>query len=602
MDGPVAMVSLTTQHIEIVKDRNNRPVEDNDLLEITPVPLDQNSQDVLAQKSSVPQSSSLRGETGNVQDSAVAVAAEGEWTTTQFEILEPPSQPSQEEVEYPARGKFVFIIMAVVVSLILIGLDFNIVATAVPAITTHFKTISDVGWYYAAYRFTSCSFQFMFGKMYSIFSLRLVFLTALCIFELGSVVAGSATTSSALVLGRAISGLGSGGMISGIFTMVQQSVPLRQRPLVGGVAAAFEDVASLAAPLLGGILTDRISWRWCFYINLPLGFLAFLVIYFFFENPRVQLDSSGTWKEKLDRLDLVGTAIFVPSIVSLLLALQWGGSKYGWKDARIIVLLSLSGILIGAFAFQQYRRQEKATLPLRIIGQRSLISGMWFSFCNNSALSVVEYYMPIYFQVVRGANATKSGLLCLATIVGFFASALLAGSATSIIGYYAPFMIATSIITPISAGLFTTLKVNASLAKLIGYQALLGFGTGVGFQAPQVAAQTVFSQRDAPIAISAVIFAQNFGPALFVPVAQTIFTERLNHYVQAAVPGLNSTVLDGVGLLDLTDYIKPEELSSVLFGYDMAITKTFFLPVALTIATLFGTLGMEWRSVKQKRS
>ncbi|KAH8820686.1 permease of the major facilitator superfamily [Xylogone sp. PMI_703] len=549
-----------------------------------------------ARRPSISHSLSIREVTNDPND---AINPETQTATTQFEILEPATQ---EEIEYPARSKLILIIMAIVVSLALIGLDFNIVATAVPAITTHFKTISDVGWYYAAYRFTSCSFQFMFGKMYSIFSLKVVFLTALCIFELGSALSGSASSSAALVLGRAISGLGAGGMISGIFTMIHQSIPLRQRPIIGGTAAAFEDVASLAAPLLGGALTDRISWRWCFYINLPLGVIAFLAIYFFFENPRVQLDSAGTWKEKLDKIDIVGTAIFVPSIISLLLALQWGGSKYGWQDARIIVLLILSGALISAFAFQQYRRGEKATLPLRIIGQRSLISGMWFSFCNNSSLSVIEYYMPIYFQVVRGASATKSGVLCLSSVVGFFASALLAGSATSMLGYYTPFMIATSIITPISAGLFTTLKVNASIAKLIGYQALLGFGTGVGFQAPQVAAQTVFSQRDAPVAISAVIFAQNFGPAIFVPVANTIFTERLNHYVEAAVPGLNSTVLDSVGLLDLRDYVKPEQLSSALFGFDMAVTRTFFLPVALTIATVFGTLGMEWKSVKQKQS
>ena len=163
-------------------------------------------------------------------------------------------------------------------------------------------------------------------------------------------------------------------------------------------------------------------------------------------------------------------------------------------------------------------------------------------------------------------------------------------------------MIATSVLTPIAAGLMTTLKVNATLGSLIAYQALLGFGGGIGLQGPQTAASTIFSTADAPLGISAIIFAQNFGPALFVPVAQTIFTGRLKDYLDEFVPGLNSSALANMGLLDLKDYVGSAELGDALLGYDMAVTRTFFLPVALTCASLVGAVGMEWRSVKQKKS
>jgi MFS family permease len=259
---------------------------------------------------------------------------------------------------------------------------------------------------------TSCSFQFMFGKLYSVSSVKAVFLTSVLIFEIGSLISGTATISAALVLGRAISGLGSAGIIAGCFTcvfpshschclsltsyhrMMTQSVPLRQRPMVGGMAAGIEAMSATAGPLLGGVLTDRLSWRWCFYINLPLGFITIILITLFFENPRKSTDAPLSWKQKAVRLDLLGTVVFVPSITSLLLALQWGGSKYGWGDVRIIVLLCISIVLLAAFIFQQWRKGNDATLPPRIFGNRSLISGCWFSFCNASALAIVDYYVP----------------------------------------------------------------------------------------------------------------------------------------------------------------------------------------------------------------
>ena len=175
--------------------------------------------------------------------------------------------------------------------------------------------------------------------------------------------------------------------------MMTQSVPVRQRPVIGGIAGAVEGISATVGPLLGGVLTDRLSWRWCFYINTPLGLVTLILIGIFFQNPKTTSFASLSWKEKASRLDLMGTAVFVPSISSLLLALQWGGSKYGWGDVRIIVLLCVSMVLLAAFGFQQWRKGDAATLPARVFGNRSLISGFWFSFCNNAALSVIDYYV-----------------------------------------------------------------------------------------------------------------------------------------------------------------------------------------------------------------
>lgn len=267
-------------------------------------------------------------------------------------------------------------------------------------------------------------------------SVKVVFLTSLAIFELGSLLCTIAPTSHALVLGRAVAGLGCSGLLTGVFTIIARSFPLRRRPLVGGATGAVEELASVCAPLLGGVLTDRVSWRACFGINLPLGAVSGAIIFFFFENPRLNPESGLPIKEKLKKLDLPSTAIFVPSICCLLLALQWGGATYGWSDARIIVLLVTFVVSLTGFGWLQYRRQDNATLPPRILKQRSILAGAWFAGCCNASLGVVEYYMAIYFQAVRGYSATRSGLMLLPSIIGLCIACLFAGAATTAIGYY----------------------------------------------------------------------------------------------------------------------------------------------------------------------
>ena len=176
-------------------------------------------------------------------------------------------------------------------------------------------------------------------------------------------------------------------------SMIIQTTPLRKRSTYAGIGGATEALASLSAPLIGGLLTDQLTWRWCFFIELPLTAVAFIMVKFFFDMSRRDDSAPNTLAAKIRYLDLLGTALFVPSLASLMLALQWGGSKYGWSNWRILTALGVFLLLAAAFAYLQRRRQERATLPPRIILQRSVIFGFWFSCCNNAALSIIEYYV-----------------------------------------------------------------------------------------------------------------------------------------------------------------------------------------------------------------
>lgn len=210
--------------------------------------------------------------------------------------------------------------------------------------------------------------------------------------------------------------------------------------------------------------------------------------------------------------------------------------------------------------------------------------------------------LPIYFQTAKQASPIKSGVLVLPTVIAITISVLLAGPATTYFGYYSPFMLISTILCPIAAGLLTTLTVDTSPAKLICLQALLGFGCGIGYLGPQLAAQTVLEAKDVPMGISVIVFAQNFGPAFFVAVAQTIFSGRLAADVKLYAPGIDPSTFESMGFSGLGSQIRTGNGTGALVSYDKAIAQTFYLPLTLTCLTLLGSAAMEWTSVKTKRS
>lgn len=452
---------------------------------------------------------------------------------------------------------------------------------------------------------TVCATQLTWGKVYLLFPVKRVFMGSVILFEVGSLISATAPTSNAFIAGRAVSGVGSAGMTGGSLLIITQCVPLRSRPTFTAILGAMEALGYIMGPLLGGAITDKASWRWCFWINLPVGAVTAVVMEILLKPPQNKSTSafSLTVREKLKRFDWYGALIVGPAILSLLLGLQWGGSKYPWSDARIIVALVVGIILlIIFFVIQTLLLPEKATIPVKVLKSRSVVFGALFSFSLSSALAIWTYYLPLWFQGVKGASALDTGVMLLPAILGLVTGVIIGSLLVTWIGYYTPLAIVCGILTPVAAGLLTTLEVDTPQPVWIGYLIFIGIACGLGFQQPQIAVQTVLEDQDVPAGISLIFFSQSIGSAIFISLGNSIFLNRLIACLKDTAPAVSSETLLSHGATNLKTAVPAELLQAVLAAYDDAIDHVFYAALAMSGLATFLAWGMKFNSIREGKN
>ncbi|CAL3962816.1 unnamed protein product [Diplocarpon coronariae] len=494
---------------------------------------------------------------------------------------------------YPPWQRVAIIMVAVYFTIFIVALDRTILGTAIPKITDEFDSITDVGWYASSFLITSSAFQLIYGRIYTFYTPKWCLVAAIGLFELGA----SQTSILVSTESYCLAGLGSAGVLAGCLSLAIICVPLHKQPLLQGIFGAVFGIASLAGPLLGGVFTTKLTWRWCFWINLPIGGLAVLII--LFTVPAASSKNTDSLRQRIVKLDPWGTSVFLPGIICLLLALQGGGSTNSWGNARIIALFILAGILLGLFVLIQVRSGENATIPVRIVKQRSILAGMYFSTISPGAMFVMIYFLPIWFQAIKGDDAVTSGIHTLPLVLSLVVASIIAGALTAKTGYYTGQLIASSLIMSIGAGLLTTLRVDTPAPRWIAYQFLFGLGLGLGMQQSGMAAQTCLQKNDVMTGVSLMLFMQGLGGSIFVSVGQTVLNQSLvANLSKIADIALPPTVIVKTGATELRNLVPARYLDLVLVAYNAALAEVFKVGLGCACASIIAGLAMEWKSVK----
>ncbi|KAH8896118.1 MFS general substrate transporter [Thozetella sp. PMI_491] len=482
-----------------------------------------------------------------------------------------------------------------------LSLEEEFILDALPYITDEFHSLLDVGWYGSAYQLTNACFQPMAGNLYTHFNSKYTFLTFVAIFELGSLVCGLANSSTMLIIGRAVAGLGASGIQNGIFMVVSGRIPLEKRAFAMGIGMGVSQIGFIVGPLFGGLFTQYVSWRWCFYVNLPVGtFAALLIIIFRVPEPIAEPRDGNLILSVLKKLDYPGFVLFASSTIQLLLALQFGGNSYAWSSPTVIGLICGSVATVTAFALWERHKGEGAMLPLSLIRERFLwcsalvmLFGVSNSFC-------ASYYLPIYFQAIKNESPAISGVSLFPNIIAQIVFAVVSGGLVRIVGYYLPWSVLAGVLLSIGSGLISTYSPSTPTSMWVGFQIILGAGRGLGMQMPIVAVQANLEYKQIAIAQSFIMLGHTIGGAVFLTVAQAIFSNSLRSGLYAFSPSVNPEVVLAAGATSFRTVVPASEIAGVLQAYAQAVDHIFYLTTGAAVCSFCFAWGIGWASVKKK--
>lgn len=434
--------------------------------------------------------------------------------------------------EYPHGFRLVLLVGAIMMTVFLTSLDQvsdpgctstalfstntrqTIVGTAIPKITDEFHGLSQVSWYGSAYFMCFGGFQSSWGKAYKYFPLKGTFITTILLFEIGSLLCAVTPNSTGFIVGRAIAGIGGAGVAIGGTVIFAFCAEPKKRPTLMSFVGFSYTIAAICGPLLGGVFSERLTWRWCFYINLPLGGFALALLCIFFHTPTTAKATEASWKEKFLQMDPVGIALAMGCIISFIIALQYGGQGHAWNSSMIVGLLVGFVVILIVLGVWEYIQGDYAMLPPRLLKRRSLWAGCVFQLFFSGSYFLLLYYLPIYFQSIQGVSAIQSGVRNSPLIILGCLAILAGGITVTKTRHATPFMALGAALGTIGTGLLYTLDVDTPSAKWIGYQVLLGVALAFPFQNALNLAQADADSKDLAI-VSSTLYCMSLFLSLF---------------------------------------------------------------------------------------
>lgn len=433
-----------------------------------------------------------------------------------------------------SKGKVAVIMLALCMAVFLAALDVTIVTTALPTITEHFGSASGYTWIGSAFMLANAASIPSWGKVSDIFGRKPMLLLANIIFMIGSLVAALSNSIGMLIAARAVQGLGGGGLVILVNITIGDLFSLRIRGAFYGVIGGVWAIASSIGPIIGGAFTESVSWRWCFWINLPLDGLAFIILVFFLdiETPKTPL------VEGLKAIDWIGSLLVVGATLMFLFGLQYGGETYPWGSATVVCLLVFGVLTFALFILYEWKIPKYPVMPLGLFKSRTNIATLSVVFIHGFVFISGSYYLPLYFQAILGATPILSGVYLLPTALALSAGSIGTGIFVGKTGLFLPPIYLGLFLLTLGYGLFIDFSAHSSWAKIILYQIVAGVGVGPLFQAPIIALQAHINPRDIGTATATLGFIRQLATSTSVVIGQVVFQNSMS----AKTPQLATTL------------------------------------------------------------
>ena len=482
-----------------------------------------------------------------------------------------PNKPEAPEAPEAQRTKLenTLVVLALCLALFLAALDMTIVTTAIPTISSHFNSSLGYIWVGSAYLLGNAAFVPAWGKISDIFGRKPVLLTAIVIFWIGSLLCAISRSMGMLIGARVIQGIGGGGTIVLPNICISDLFSMRNRGMYFGILGMVWALAGAIGPVLGGVFASKVSWRWCFYVNLPISGVGFVILVFVLKlhNPRTPI------KEGLAAIDWSGSVLVIGGTVMILLGLEFGGVSYPWTSATVLCLIIFGAAAIGLFVVNEAKIAKYPVIPLRLFKYRTSVVAYCLAFLHAFTFMSGSYWLPLYFQGAQGDSSLMSGVYILPFVVALSIVSAAAGFIIKKTGNYKIIISAGMCVMVLGFGLFIDLGAKRNWVKIIIYQIVAGIGVGPNFQAPLIALQTNVEPRDIGSATSSFSFLRQMGTSVSVVIGGVIFNnemQRQQNTLQRELPPKIADLLTGANAAGSV------QLVSALEGHDGEVARAAY--------------------------
>jgi EmrB/QacA subfamily drug resistance transporter len=472
------------------------------------------------------------------------------------------------------KREILIVLPGLLLALILAMLDQTVVSTALPRIVGDLGGVTHLSWVVTSYVLASTVTTPLYGKLGDQYGRKRWLITAIVIFLIGSALSGMSHSMDQLIAFRALQGLGAGGLMVGVIATIGDLVSPRERGQYMGYMMASMMLALIAGPLVGGYITDSLSWRWIFYINMPVGGAALIYLWTTLHLP---------YKKIPHKIDYLGAGVLAIAATAIVLLTTWGGSQYPWRSTMIIGLGVVAVIATAMFLFIETRAAEPV-LPLHVFKNRNFSVSTAMSFLLGMAMLGALTFLPLYQQTVQHLSAVGSGLMLIPMMLGVTVTSLIGGFVMTRTGRYKAMPIIGGAIMSVAMVLLTGLGVSTSLLHSGIYYAILGIGMGFLMQITSVIVQNSVEPRDIGVASSSRAFFQQIGSSIGVALFGAIFARRLIESLTARLPGTHLNAAGGQLNPVTVKHLPAPVRHDVFFAIAHAIDGVFFWAVPAAIA------------------